>query len=492
MALGKVTFVLAVLMAACSEPPSNPIRFGLAAAPVTLDPRYATDAVSSRINRLIYRSLVDFDDAFHPVPALASWQRIGPHHYRFTLGKEGRVFHNGERLTASDVKATYESVLAAQNASPHRGSLAVIERIEILDADTLDFFLNNPDPLFPGRLGIGVLPARLIESRHPFNKAPVGSGPFRFFQWPNENQLQLERRADKRIVEFITVTDPTVRVLKLLRGEIGLLQGDLPPEMVGWLERRPEVSIQKGRGDAFAYLGFNLEDPVVSRLPIRQAIAYALDRQAIIQYVLGGAARRASALLPPHHWAGHPAALGYEYDLDHARSLIRQAGYTEQAPLRLSYKTSNNPFRVRLAQVLQHQLKQAGIEVRIQSYDWGTFYGDIRAGRFQMYSLSWVGLKMPDIFRYVFHSRSVPPEGANRGRFKSPRVDALIEQAEATPDRNAQAALYRELQAQILKELPYVPLWYEDNVLVARQGLKGYRLAADGNYDGLIHVDRSK
>ncbi len=480
-----------MLAAACAEPPSEPpIRFGLAAAPITLDPRYATDAVSHRINRLIYRSLVEFDASFHPVPALASWRQMGPEHYRFTLGEAGRVFHDGERLTASDVKATYESVLEARSASPHRGSLAAIQRIESPDEDTLEFFLNKPDPLFPGRLGIGILPAHLIESGHPFNKAPVGSGPFKFLQWPNEAQLELERLADGHIVEFITVTDPTVRVLKLLRGEIDLLQGDLPPEMVGWLERRPEISVQKGRGDTFVYLGFNLQDPVVGRLPIRKAIAHALDREAIILYVLGSAAHKASALLPPHHWAGYPKAPEYQYDLDRARRLIREAGFAE--PLRLSYKTSNNPFRVRLAQVLQHQLNQAGIEVRIQSYDWGTFYGDIRTGRFQMYSLSWVGLKMPDIFRYVLHSMSVPPEGANRGRFKSLRVDALIEQAEATPDLNAQAALYRELQAEALKELPYVPLWYEDNVLVAQREIQGYRLTADGNYDGLIQVDRSE
>jgi peptide/nickel transport system substrate-binding protein len=480
--------ILAGLVAACSELPADHIRFGLATAPVTLDPRYATDAVSYRISRLIYRSLVEFDAAFRPVPALASWQQITPTCYRFRLGTAGRLFHDGTHLTASDVKATYESVLDTHNASPHRGSLTVIQRIESPDRDTVDFFLHKPDPLFPGRLVIGILPAHLIARGHPFNKAPVGSGPFRFWHWPNEAELQLERWIDKQLVEFITVADPTVRVLKLLRGEIDLLQGDLPPEMIRWLEARPTIQVQKGRGDTFAYLGFNLDDPVAGRLPIRQAIAYALDRQAIIHSILGGTARKASTLFPPDHWAGHPRAYKYDYNLDKARRLLRDAGYT--APLRISYKTSNNPFRVRLATVIQHQLKQAGIEVQIQSYDWGTFYADIRAGRFQMYSLGWVGVKLPDIFRYALHSDSVPPQGANRGRFKSPVVDSLIEQAEATADLDAQAALYRELQSELLRELPYVPLWYEDNVLVAQSRIQGYVLAADGNYDGLIHTDR--
>jgi peptide/nickel transport system substrate-binding protein len=107
-----------------------------------------------------------------------------------------------------------------------------------------------------------------------------------------------------------------------------------------------------------------------------------------------------------------------------------------------------------------------------------------------MYSLGWVGVKLPDIFRYALHSDSVPPQGANRGRFKSPVVDSLIEQAEVITDLGSQAALYRELQSELLRELPYVPLWYEDNVLVAQSRIQGYVLAADGNYDGLIHTDR--
>jgi peptide/nickel transport system substrate-binding protein len=126
--------------------------------------------------------------------------------------------------------------------------------------------------------------------------------------------------------------------------------------------------------------------------------------------------------------------------------------------------------------------------VDLRTYDWGTFYGDIKAGNFQMYSLIWVGIKSPDFFRYVFHSEAVPPAGANRGRYRSPRVDAWVEQAASRADLAGQAALYRRIQAQLLEDLPYVPLWYEDHVFVAREGVTGYRIAPDGNYDGLVGV----
>ena len=107
-----------------------------------------------------------------------------------------------------------------------------------------------------------------------------------------------------------------------------------------------------------------------------------------------------------------------------------------------------------------------------------------------MYSLAWVGIKTPDIFRYAFHSTSLPPEGANRGRLVSPRVDELIEAAEQGDSLPAQAAVYRSVQQELLQQLPYIPLWYEDHVFAARTDITGYRLARDGNFDGLQQVHR--
>ncbi len=120
---------------------------------------------------------------------------------------------------------------------------------------------------------------------------------------------------------------------------------------------------------------------------------------------------------------------------------MRQAGYTDERIRCSNYKTSTDPVRVRIATVIQQQLAEVGIDMRLSSYDWGTFFGDIKAGRFQMYSLAWVGIKTPDIFRYAFHSSSLPPEGANRGRLASAAVDRLIEAAEQGATLEAQGAI---------------------------------------------------
>jgi peptide/nickel transport system substrate-binding protein len=474
----------------CGEAPKDAIRMGLASAPANLDPRYATDASSTRINRLIYRRLVEFDEASRAIPSLASWEQLSPTHYRFTLRQEGRDFHHGKRLTAKDVQATYAQVLDPANASPHRASLSLIKTIEVLDEERIDFLLERPDPLFPAYLIIGILPADLLAADHPFHNQPMGSGSFRFMEWPEEGRLAIERIGDSQRFEFLRVQDATVRVLKLLRGEIDMLQNDLAPELLGYLEEQSGISIEQGNGSNFSYLGFNLQDRDTGNVLVRQAIAHAIDRESIIRYALKGAAVPAQALFPPGHWAGADGLEPYVHDPAKARELLASAGYDGVRPLELVYKTSSDPLRVRLATIIQSQLADAGIRVDLRSYDWATVYGDIKAGRFQMYSLAWVGLKTPDAFRYIFHSKSVPPDGANRGRYASRRVDALIEQAESEADLNRQAEQYKRLQAVLLEELPYVPLWYENQIFVSRDSIEGYRLASDGRYDGLLHVTR--
>lgn len=479
-----------LLLVSCSDEESETLRFGLSAHPVSLDPRFATDAASTRINRLLYQRLVDFDERFEPIPSLATWERLSPTQYRFTLRGSPRGFHNGEPLRAADVKATYESVLLPANVSPHRTGLELIEHIDVRDERTVDFILSRSDALFPGRLVIGILPHRQIAQSHDFGRNPIGSGPFEFVDWRAGGNLHIRRLADGQVVEFVRVPQPTVRVLKLVRGELDMLQGDLPTELVQWLLARGDVRVQQRRGTNFAYLGFNMNDPIVGELVVRRAIGHAIDREAIIRFVMGGAARPANAILTPGHWAGNPELQGLSYDPQRAISLLREVGYGPENPVRIVYKTSSDPFRVRLATILQEQLGRVAIDVDLRSYDWGTFYADVKAGRFQMYSLAWVGVKMPDIFKYALHSASIPPAGANRGRYFSKVADTLMDDAENAASLGEQAGYYRQLQKHLLEQLPYVPLWYEDYVFASRANIVGYNLSADGNYDGLLGADR--
>lgn len=462
---------------------------GLATAPLNLDPRFATDATSARINRLLYQRLVEFDTQSMPVPGIADWQRITPIHYRFQLQQADLSFSNGLPVTAADVVATYRYVLDPANASPHRSALELIERVEKVNEEQVDFHLRRADPLFPAYLILEILPAKLIAGKHPFGSQPVGSGSFNVVGRPEPGRLLLERRRDHQLFELVEVKNPTVRVLKLLRGEIHLLQNDLSPELIGYLRSREEVNIKQLGGSNFSYIGFNLDDMATGNPLLRRAIAHAIDREAIIQQVMNQSARIAEALFPPEHWAGTAELESIPFSPERAKALLAEAGYSRETPLKLVYKTSSDPFRIRLATIIQSQLRAVGIDLDLRSYDWGTFFGDIKAGRFQLYSLTWVGLRTPDSFRYIFASDSVPPAGANRGRYSSPEVDRLLERADRQQFLPEMAATYRQIQQHLHEDLPYIPLWYEDQLAVSRQEIKGYQLMPDGNYDGLEQVE---
>ncbi len=480
--------VVVLMLTACTEVEREEIRVGISAAPISLDPRLATDAVSYRICRLVYSALVDFDDNFQPVPGLANWRVVSPTVYRFILAPAS--FHDGRALTSADVVATYEAVRDPALRSPHRGSLANIAHIEARDAHIIEFTLKRADPLFPGVLAIGIVPASQRHRVIADHSDAIGSGPFAVVSPLRASGVTLARREDGQRVNFAVIGNETVRALKLARGELDILQGGLSPELSRWLAARENIAVSDVGGTTFTYLGVNFATGPTADVRVRRALAHALDRDALIDHVMRNKARLARSLLAPEHWAGMPAQQDYPHDPTRARALLAEAGYGEGRPLHLTYKTSTDPFRLRLAEIIQAQLKAVGIDIEIRSHDWGTFYGDIKAGRFELYSLSWVGLKMPDIFRYVFHSTAVPPAGANRSRYKNDAVDALIDSAEETTDIEQRIEQYHALQELLLKDLAYIPLWYEDTVIAVRNTVTDYRVDAHGNYDGLVHVSK--
>ena len=469
-----VVLYLLMLAGCAKQSPDGAIHFAVAQAPINLDPRYATDAASERVNRLIYQRLVEFDVASKPIPSLANWHQISPTHYRVSLRQDIAPFHHDKPLTAVDVKATYESLLLLNDA-PHAAEYRHIHRIELINQRTLDFQLTEADTDFPAKLIIGILPKDLIDQQHNFTHQPVGNGGFQFISW--HRQLILKRLRDNQFITLTEVKDPTVRVLKLMRGETDLLQGDLPPELVQYLQKKSDMKVKTAQGTNFSYLGLNMQDPVLKQLKVRQAIAHAIDREAIVKQVMVDDTRLAEVILPPEHYAGNAALQHTEYNPALAKQLLQSAGVS--LPLKLVYKTSTDAQRVRLATVLQAQMIPAGIDLEIRSLDWGTFFAEVKQGRFQLYGLTWVGIKTPEIYTKVFGSQFMPPKGFNRGGYSDGELDAFLT-AENWP------AVTARIQAQ----LPYIPLWYEGQVAVMQNNIRDYNPQADGNWDNLASVQR--
>ena len=217
-------------------------------------------------------------------------------------------------------------------------------------------------------------------------------------------------------------------------------------------------------------------------------MAYAIDRRPLIHYLWRDFARPANSVLPPESWAYDGNTAKYDFDPAKARELLDQAGYPAQDGVRfhLTMKTSTEESSRLMAAVFQQQLHDVGIVLDIRSYEAATFLSDVTRGEFQVYSLRWIGGNQdPDIFDLVFQSSRFPPQGANRGFYSNPRVDALINQARQELDQNKRKQMYTELQQILADDLPYINLWYFDNVLVHSKRVSGMKLNPSGNYDFL-------
>jgi peptide/nickel transport system substrate-binding protein len=472
---------------------------GIENGPITLDPRFATDATAAQIGELLFDGLTRLDAQSRRLPHLAaSWEMPDERTFVFHL-HAGFRFTDGQPVTATDVTATYESILDPRAQSPKRQGLDAVEAVDALDPLTVRFRLRRPFAPFLGETGLGILPARQIRTApgRPL-AAPMGSGPFRLVELVADERVVLERHAGYPLgtprlagVAFRVVPDAVSRLLELKRGTLDLVQNGIEPDSLAWLRARPNVALTTAPSSTFQYLGMNLRDARLADVRVRQAIAYAIDRDAIVDTVLKGLATVATGLLPPTHWAYSPQVPTYPYNPKRAQELLDSAGYVDPdgaGPLprfRLSYKTTTVELRRRIAEVLQEQLAQVGIALDVRAYEWATFYADVKKGNFQLYSLAWVGIEDPDIYHLTCHSSQVPPLGSNRGYFHEDTVDQLTDAARHMYDRGERARLYAEVQRRVAQLLPVVPLWWVTNVAATGARLHGFELQPNGSYVSL-------
>jgi len=494
LAARLILLLFAALAAGCSAPSaedSATLRIAIPTAPLTLDPRFATDAASVRLGELVHCRLIRLNDRFAPVGELAErWRAIDPYTWLFTL-RTGFSFADGTPVRAQDVAATLNSLRDPRLRAPLAAAFAALDRAEAVDARTVRLVLKRPDASLLVRLGIGILPKKQATDGRAHPRDAIGCGAFRLASW-RDGEIELLRRDAKkklRRLRFVVVRDPITRALKLVRGEVDLIQGDVPAHLLAFL-RRQGMRIAVRPSTTFAYLGLNLRKKPLSDPRVRKALALAIDRKAIARALFAGLPQLAETVLPEEHWAGVRIA-PVPFDPKQAERLLDQAGYPrgeDGIRFRLLYRTSTNPERLRLAQAIQAMWQRIGVAVRIESLEWGAFYARIKRGDFDVFSLAWVGITDPDIYRWILHSKMQPPKGANRGGFVDPEVDAWLDRAAASLDPVERAALYRKVARRMHDAFVYIPLWREPAVAAYRpiDALAGYRPPPDGGFRALL------
>jgi ABC-type transport system substrate-binding protein len=488
--------VLPMLSCASTRPDAHTFVMIIESSPSNLDPRVGTDAQSERIDKLLFDSLLRRDEHFNLEPALAtSWEIPDPLTYVFHLRSSVR-FHNGALLTARDVKWTFDSIMSGKLVSPKTGTYDKVASIETPDESTVIFHLKEPySPLLwnlaDGAIGIVPYGAGAEMKDHP-----IGSGPFRFVSQATDNFVVIERNPDywgtpPRLerVRFAVIPDPTTRALELRKGSADAAANAFSADTVVALEHDRDLRVEITPGTIYAYLAFNLRDPILKDVRVRQAIAYALNREEIIHYLWRDQAQLAASILPPQSWAYDADVPGYSFDPARANQILDAAGYRrgpDGVRFHLTMKTSTEESTRLMAAVFQQQLRRAGIALDIRSFEFATFYSDVTKGAFQLHSLRWIGgNEDPDIFEAVFDSRSTPPRRYNRTYYSNPRVDELIAAGRRELDQSKRKAIYAELQRILATDLPYVNLWFYDNVLVTSGRVRNAHLDPPGSYDFL-------
>lgn len=482
------------IFSSCTQneiPDASTLTVALSAAPKTLDPRFTTDATGQRIAGLLFQSLVRVGPELAVVgDAAESWQ-YKDLTYTFFL-KKGLTFSNGQPVSPEDIQFSFQFYLGEQ--SPFKSAFQNISKVEtdfqatpaVIRIKLKDYMAT----LLTDLTNLKILPKKIVESAGDgFSNVLIGSGDFKFLEL-NANQIALENRtptngAIKKVI-FKIIQDDNTRYLKTAKGTIDVVQSELPLAKVGDLEKNPQLEVFKYPGASMDYILLNFKDPIFKDIDVRQALALAINREEIIKYKLSGLAKPASSILSPTNPFFASELTNIEFNLNKAKKIIEDK---RLAGKELTLKTSNSQQAVENGKVLANQLESIGFKVKLQNFEWGTFYGDIKAGNFQMATMRWVGAIDPDIYRLAYHSREIPP-GRNRGYYSNPALDKLLDQGLKISNIEKRIEHYKKVQKIVLDDLPVIPLWHDVQVAVVNRRVQGYSPPKNGDFSQFARLKK--
>jgi peptide/nickel transport system substrate-binding protein len=465
-----------------------------------LDPRFVSDVYGHKISRLIFASLMRIEpQTLEAVPDLAETvDVISDVEYRVRL-REGLRFSDGSVLDATDVVATYRSVVDPVLRTRYAPTYARIAQVEALDSQRVVFRLNGPHATFITDLELPILRAEDAHRRVALvgGPAPVGAGPYVLaLRQPGRIDLRANPHwygGKPRVprVDMLVVRDDNTRALRLLAGAADLALNAIPPGLVPLFTHNARFEVESAPGIGTTYLGINTRAPALRDERVRRALAYAIDRAALIATKFSGRAESASSFVPPGHWAYAADTPSYPHDLGRARALLDQAGLSAVAGtprLELRLRCGSDRFRVSIARAIAAMLGEVGVAVSVQPTEMATLIADLDRGRFEVTLLQMPEVIEPHVLSWFFASDRIPGsgrEGANRWRFASAELDAAFERGRRNLDRAQRRAAYADVQRILAQQLPVIPLWHEAVVAVRSVAAPRVAVPRDGRFSTL-------
>jgi len=469
---------LATLTPALAQTPPGVLVVGQIAEPQALDPHAVTAVNDFRILMNLYDGLVRYAPGTLEVePALAEAWEIGDDGmvYTFTL-REGVTFHDGSALDAEAVVWNFERMLDEEHPYHFTGPFplsfffAAIEAVEAPDDRTVRFTLNEPYAPFLSNLayptGLIVSPAAVMEHGEEFGRNPSGTGPFMFREWRSNERVTVVRNPDywdgtaqAEAVVFRPITDANTRTAEMLAGGIDIMV-EVPPVALSQF-RGPGFQVVEQAGPHVWFLILNAREGPFADVRVRQAANYAVDKEALVNDVLEGTATVATGPIAPAFGWAYAGLAPYPHDPERARELMAEAGAEgAQVTFYVTEGGSGMLDPVPMGTAIQADLAAVGFDVRIETYEWNTFLGRVNPGlegRADMAQMAWM-TNDPDTLPFLTLRTDAWPEagGFNSGYYSNPEVDALLEAARVETDQDERARLYKEMQAIVQEDAPWV------------------------------------
>jgi peptide/nickel transport system substrate-binding protein len=496
--IGLVLLAVVAVSTATAAPPKDAMVIGLLAEPVTMDPPQITDLNSTRVIKRLFEGLTAQElGTYKIIPGLAQSWDISKDGLTYTFHLRPNVkFHDGTPLTAEAVKFCFDRQLNDQGpfyatgTYPYvKGFLGNVAGVEVVNPTTVQIRLKSPLTPFLQYLAHHSLyiysPDALKKWGKDIVKHPVGTGPFKLETWEPGVRVVLARNdqywggAPKvRQAIYVPIIEAQARLSAIKTGEIDLTM-DVPPDSLADLRKDPDVVVAETNSSAVWYVALNTRHPALKDKRVRQALNYAVQKEAIIRDILKGTAIVATTPLSPVYGPYHEdKTVRYPYDPEKAKALLKEAGFASGFDVTFFVPESGSGMQspVEMGTVIQANLAAVGVRAKIQTMEWGAYLKKYLDGP-DMAEMSWnPSIGDPDHMMYMLLSSDRFPPAFNAGFYQNPRVDELLRKGRTTIDEKERIPLYREAQRLVVEDAPWIFVDHGKQVIVYRKRVQGFKL----------------
>ena len=455
---------------------------------VSTDPQKMSDSASQRVIRMLYDRLVHIDENEKIIPGLAEkWDILSDTEYKFYLRK-GVKFHNGEELKAEDVKFSLDR---ARESSYTKAFAGAISQVDIIDDYTI--LVKTQAPYAPLLTNLSLEHCSIVNKKvvealgDSYKDNPVGTGPMKFKSWKPNNEFIAVRNdeywgetAKASSITVKIIPEDASRTIALENGEVDI-NLDVPAVDLKRMHTNPKIDIHEQPGVAPTYLCFNQAKEPTNHLKARQAIAYAIDRQSMVDVIYEGYGSVANYVVPPAMGDYYSEKIGvYEFNPETAKKCLVEAGYPNGFKVELAVGTESSN---RMAQLIQANCAEVGIEIDVVVMEWGVFLDYVAKLDYGMFILGVSNRRDPEAtFGPNFHSRNIGAAG-NRARYNNPELDSMIDRAKGEMNYNKRVNLYLQVQDILYQDCVWQPLAMQKDYVAMVKGVTGIRYSAITSHD---------